>query len=51
ILAQCDRIIVLERGQIVADGDAKTILAKQKPQRPVSRVRSVSIVQGGGNEQ
>ncbi|WP_318480615.1 type I secretion system permease/ATPase [Photobacterium leiognathi] len=51
ILAQCDRIIVLERGQIVADGDAKSILAKQKPQRPVSRVRSVSIVQGGGNEQ
>ena len=52
-LMMCDRVVVLDKGQIVADGEPKEILNTQKSNRATkgSRFRTVSVVKGGRDEQ
>nr|WP_200896214.1 type I secretion system permease/ATPase [Photobacterium halotolerans] len=48
-LSLCDRILVLDKGKLVADGKPQDILSRQEG-RQNSRIRSVSIVKGGQHE-
>ncbi|EIO5086796.1 type I secretion system permease/ATPase [Vibrio cholerae] len=48
-LTLCDRIIVLDKGSIVAEGKPSEILASSSVQS-THRVRAVSIVRGGSDE-
>ncbi|MBJ6912350.1 type I secretion system permease/ATPase [Vibrio cholerae] len=48
-LTLCDRIVVLDKGSIVAEGKPSEILASSSVQ-PTHRVRAVSIVRGGSDE-
>ncbi|MCG2837283.1 type I secretion system permease/ATPase [Photobacterium sp. WH77] len=48
-LSLCDRILVLDKGKLVADGKPQDILSHQEG-RQTSRIRSVSIVKGGQHE-
>ncbi|MGF1756339.1 ATP-binding cassette domain-containing protein, partial [Vibrio makurazakiensis] len=52
-LMMCDRVIVLDKGKIVAQGDPKQVLTSLKGQSPTSsgRFKTVSVVKGGRNEQ
>lgn len=51
-LMMCDRVIVLDKGQIVADGAPKEILGAQKSRSATkgNRFRAVSVVKGGRDE-
>ncbi|MDA0154492.1 ATP-binding cassette domain-containing protein, partial [Vibrio sp. Makdt] len=51
-LMMCDRVIVLDKGQIVAEGEPKDILSLQKKSVPkgASRFKTVSVVKGGRHE-
>ncbi|WP_286299632.1 type I secretion system permease/ATPase [Vibrio apostichopi] len=51
-LMMCDRVIVLDKGQIVAEGEPKDILSLQKKSAPkgTSRFKTVSVVKGGRHE-
>ena len=51
-LMMCDRVIVLDKGQIVAEGAPKDILSLQKKGVPkgASRFKTVSVVKGGRHE-
>ncbi len=50
-LALCDRILVMEKGKIIADGKPSEVLSSLPAnQTSKSRVRSISVVQGGQNE-
>ncbi|EKF9755689.1 TPA: type I secretion system permease/ATPase [Vibrio cholerae] len=48
-LTLCDRIVVLDKGSIVAEGKPSEILASSSVQS-THRVRAVSIVRGGSDE-
>lgn len=48
-LTLCDRIVVLDKGSIVAEGKPSEILASS-PVQSTHRVRAVSIVRGGSDE-
>ncbi|WP_120513014.1 type I secretion system permease/ATPase [Photobacterium salinisoli] len=48
-LSLCDRILVLDKGRLVADGKPQDILSRHEG-RQNSRIRSVSIVKGGQHE-
>ncbi|TFH92423.1 type I secretion system permease/ATPase [Vibrio ouci] len=49
-LALCDRIIVMDRGKVIADGTPAEVFNQTNNKTAKSRVRSVSVVRGGHNE-
>lgn len=50
-LMMCDRVIVLDKGQIVAEGEPKiSSLQKKSAPKGTSRFKTVSVVKGGRHE-
>ncbi|CAM2878800.1 Peptidase C39 [Vibrio mytili] len=47
-LSLCDRIVVLDKGVVIAQGSPKEILSAQEKNTRTNRVRAVSIVREGG---
>lgn len=49
-LALCDRILVIDKGAVIADGSPSEVFNQPAGNSGRSRVRSVSVVRGGQND-